>query len=140
MSGKPFKADEIDIRVGQLISTFRRQQGMTQKDLARAVGVTFQQIQKYETAGNRLSLSQFYKILTVLQVSFSGFFTELGNSALYDEPMRRAIDRMCLLPADDRKLIYSMISRLSSFAGITVVRTRKKNTGLPRKYLNAADK
>lgn len=135
MSGKPFHPDEIDIRAGQLIATFRQQQGLSQKDLANQLGITSQQIQKYETAGNRISISRFYKILQVLQVSFSGFFTELGNSALYDEPMRRAIDRLWRLPANDQKLIYAMIDRLWSDVNKAVVPQKKKFTGLPRKFL-----
>ena len=135
MSGKPFHPDEIDIRAGQLIATFRLQQGLSQKALANAIGVTFQQIQKYETAGNRISLSRFYKILKVLGLSFAGVFPELGNGDLYDEAMRRAINRLWRLPPNDRKLIYGIIERLGVGLSKAAPRTQKQYTGLPRKFL-----
>lgn len=48
-------ADEIDIHVGKRLRRRRRLLGLTQQDLAGQVGVRFQQIQKYECAGNRTS-------------------------------------------------------------------------------------
>jgi len=114
MAGKPFKPDEIDVYIGQTIAKLRRRQGLSQKDLAAALGVTFQQIQKYETAGNRISASSLYKILKKLDVSFGAVFTELGTGVLYDAKMRHAINALWLLSDDDKKIAYKLIERLGN--------------------------
>ena len=48
MSGKPFPPNAIDEHIGQRMQLRRTMMGMSQKDLAKLCGVTFQQIQKYE--------------------------------------------------------------------------------------------
>ena len=58
----------------------RTMMGMSLKDLAVACGVTFQQVQKYETADNRVSASRLFEIGLALQTPVSFFFTGLpGN-------------------------------------------------------------
>ena len=51
--------------------------GMTQGDLARALGISYQQLQKYETAGNRVSAGRLYEIAQALSVEMSYFFKDL---------------------------------------------------------------
>jgi transcriptional regulator with XRE-family HTH domain len=46
---------------------------MTQGDLARALGISYQQLQKYETAGNRVSAGHLYEIAQALSVEMSYF-------------------------------------------------------------------
>jgi len=58
----------------------RNMMGFSQKDLAKRCGVTFQQIQKYETAGNRISASRLFDVAGVLETPVSFFFSGLpGN-------------------------------------------------------------
>lgn len=59
----------VDIAVGARIKLMRSSRGMTQTDLAKACGITFQQIQKYETAANRISISRLFQIADGLQVT-----------------------------------------------------------------------
>lgn len=66
----------VDVLVGQKIRQRRWMIGMTQKQLAAAVGVKFQQIQKYETGKNRVSASRLFEISMTLDVSISFFFQE----------------------------------------------------------------
>lgn len=54
---------------------------LSQKDLGKAVGLTFQQIQKYESATNRLSAAMMVRIAAALKVDVQYFFDELPNSA-----------------------------------------------------------
>lgn len=70
--------DPIDIAVGAKIRLRRKQLGISQKTLADAVGVTFQQVQKYENGANRVSASSLARIAKTLQTPIAEFF---GNEA-----------------------------------------------------------
>ena len=61
--------DPIDVHVGLRIRTIRRERNMTQDDLARSLGITFQQIQKYERGSNRVSASMLVKAARMLGCS-----------------------------------------------------------------------
>ena len=77
MSGKPFKPNSIDEHIGQRMQLRRIMMGMSQKDLAKICGVTFQQIQKYESAGNRISASRLFELSGALETPVSFFFAGL---------------------------------------------------------------
>ena len=66
----------IDVRVGENIRRRRTQLRMTQQHLASAIGVTFQQAQKYENAQNRISAGRLYAVSKVLDVPVALFFAE----------------------------------------------------------------
>ncbi len=70
--------DPIDVHVGQRIRLRRNPVGMTQEQLASAVGVTFQQEQKYERGFSRVSASRLYDIGHVLSVPISFFFQDVN--------------------------------------------------------------
>ena len=65
---------EIDIRIGQKIAERRAQLGMTQTQVADRIGTTFQQVQKYEKAQDRVAASRLYRLHEVLEVPVSYFF------------------------------------------------------------------
>lgn len=67
----------VDRHVGERIRMRRALVGMTQEDLAKALGISYQQLQKYETAGNRVSAGRLYEIAQVLGVEMSYFFEDL---------------------------------------------------------------
>ena len=80
MSGKPFRPTSVDEHIGQRVQLRRTMMGLSQKDLAKICGVTFQQIQKYETAGNRISASRLFELSTALETPVSCVFMGLpGN-------------------------------------------------------------
>ena len=64
----------VDVHVGKRIRHRRWMVGMTQQQLGEAVGIKFQQIQKYETGMNRVSASRLWDIADALDVSVSFFF------------------------------------------------------------------
>lgn len=70
----------IDLHVGKRLRLRRTLFGLTQIDLAKHVGVSFQQIQKYEVGSNRVSASRLWLIAQVLNVDVSYFFEELMQS------------------------------------------------------------
>lgn len=89
MSGIETMSDDVDILVGRALRRRRRLLGLTQLQVAEAVGVRFQQIQKYECAGNRISVSMLWKLACVLDVDVGYFFASArrpGESAA--EPVR----------------------------------------------------
>ena len=76
----------IDMAVGARIRLTRKARGVSQQALAEAVGLTFQQIQKYESGANRVSASKLAEIAAFLQVSVSELFgTDAAASGLTDE-------------------------------------------------------
>ena len=77
MSGKPYTPNAIDEHIGQRMQLRRVMMGLSQKDLAKLCGVTFQQIQKYECAGNRISASRLFELSAALDTPVSFFFAGL---------------------------------------------------------------
>lgn len=72
------EANPIDVHVGKRIRVRRTILGMSQETLADALGITFQQVQKYEKGINRVSASRLYEVAQVLGASISFFFDEYG--------------------------------------------------------------
>jgi transcriptional regulator with XRE-family HTH domain len=70
----PKKPDAIDVEVGQRIRIQRLQSGLSQTVLAEGIGITFQQVQKYEKGVNRVGASRLTKIAKVLGVPVTTFF------------------------------------------------------------------
>lgn len=64
----------IDAHVGSQVKLRRAVVGMTQTDLANRLGITFQQVQKYENGANRISASRLYLIAKILNVPLESFF------------------------------------------------------------------
>jgi transcriptional regulator with XRE-family HTH domain len=68
------KPDLIDVEVGQRIRIQRLAAGLSQSELAERIGVTFQQVQKYEKGMNRVGAGRLTKIARVLNVPIGSFF------------------------------------------------------------------
>lgn len=69
--------DPVDVHVGSRIRIRRLLIGMNQETLASALGLTFQQVQKYEGGANRVSASRLSQIAEVLGVPISYFFSDI---------------------------------------------------------------
>jgi len=69
----------VDRHVGRRVCEKRISLGYNQSDLGRALGLTFQQIQKYEKGTNRISASKLYDISRFFKVDVSYFFLGLGG-------------------------------------------------------------
>ncbi len=70
--------DNLDEHLGKRLFQRRRFMGLTQQQLGEAVGVRFQQIQKYECGANRISAARLWQIARALQTSVDYFFDGLG--------------------------------------------------------------
>jgi transcriptional regulator with XRE-family HTH domain len=73
------KPHPVDVHVGKQLQARRILCGMTQIELARQLGITFQQLQKYETGANRVSASRLWETAKVLDTPVSYFFEGLDG-------------------------------------------------------------
>ena len=69
----------IDIHVGLQVRLRRKELKISQEKLAESLGLTFQQVQKYERGSNRISASKLYEIARTLRVSIAWFFEGLSD-------------------------------------------------------------
>lgn len=66
--------DEVDFMVGRQLRRRRRLMGLTQQELGAACGISFQQVQKYECANNRMSVATLWRFACALEVDIGYFF------------------------------------------------------------------
>jgi transcriptional regulator with XRE-family HTH domain len=69
--------DPVDIHVGARLRLRRKELGLSQHDVAQALGLTFQQVQKYEGGANRISASKLHGASMFLKVPVAFFFEGL---------------------------------------------------------------
>ncbi|ESX49038.1 helix-turn-helix domain-containing protein [Mesorhizobium sp. C416B] len=120
----PHPADQY---VGRQIAAVRVQSDVSQAQLARSIGISFQQLQKYENARNRVSASMLYEIASSLGVPVGRFFEGLpGNETDREAPLpvderinfiasaegRRLIERLVHLHPRVRGRVSSLIAAL----------------------------
>src|SRR3984893_3074293 len=82
---KPRKPDSTDIAIGQRIKVERLARRMSQSELAEKIGVTFQQVQKYEKGLNRVGAGRLNRIAEVLGIPVRAFFETNASATLKDE-------------------------------------------------------
>ena len=75
--GKRGRSNSIDAHVGSRVRMRRTLLGLSQEKLGEALGLTFQQVQKYERGANRIGASRLYQISRVLDVPVSFFYDEM---------------------------------------------------------------
>ncbi|HEX8233754.1 MAG TPA: helix-turn-helix transcriptional regulator [Caulobacteraceae bacterium] len=75
----PRSPNPVDAHVGSRIRMRRKMQGISQEKLADALGLTFQQVQKYERGSNRVSASKLYQVARFLGTPVSYFFEGLAD-------------------------------------------------------------
>lgn len=77
MAGK--RANQTDVAVGQRIRVFRKDANLSQTTLANQIGVTFQQVQKYENGTNRVGAGRLAQIAHALDIPVTAFFDGLAR-------------------------------------------------------------
>jgi transcriptional regulator with XRE-family HTH domain len=103
----------IDVYVGKKIRFKRKMLGLTQSHVSEALGLSFQQVQKYESGENRVSASMLYEISQVLNTNVNYFFEGYDATAEY-------------VPCDNNVSDKDAFDLLSSFSNIDNERLRKK--------------
>lgn len=81
------RSHPVDVHVGVRLRQRRTLLGMSQSKIGTAVGLTFQQVQKYERGSNRIGSSRLFEFAKVLDVPVSYFFDEMPANALAGRPM-----------------------------------------------------
>lgn len=111
----------IDISIGAKIRSRRHILGMSQSDLADKVGVTFQQIQKYEKGQNKVMASRLFELSQILDTNINYFFedcsncnnTKIDSSALQEEQVEFTYEEDELEPIEKESIkllkIYNKI-------------------------------
>ncbi len=72
------RTSPVDLHVGARVRQRRVLLGMTQTDLANVLGLTFQQVQKYENGKNRVSASRLFELARVFDVPIEHFFEDMA--------------------------------------------------------------
>ena len=119
----------VDVHVGKRIRHRRWMNGTTQQQLAEAVGIKFQQIQKYETGMNRVSASRLWDIAHVLGVPVSFFFEgldvdsqikpkvgDLPGDILTDKEALELLRSYYAIPENQRRRLFDLARVLSEAA------------------------
>ncbi len=116
----------VDVHVGKRVRHRRWLTGMTQQQLAEAVGIKFQQIQKYETGMNRVSASRLWDIAHSLGVPVSYFFEGLENTGkvdpglpgdlLADKEALELVRSYYAIPEQQRRRLFDLARVLSDAA------------------------
>ena len=73
--------NDMDVHVGQRLRVRRSLLGLSQEKLAESIGLTFQQIQKYERGTNRISAGRLFDMSKVLDVPVGYFFEQYGKTS-----------------------------------------------------------
>jgi len=92
-----------DLHIGQRLRHRRWLLGMTQQDLAKAIGVRFQQIQKYESGANRISAARLFDLANALSVPVAFFYVGLGETNRSSDS--RSVDESALLQKETMDLV-----------------------------------
>lgn len=71
------KATNCDKKIGEVLKFLRKLKGVSQASIAKQIGVSFQQVQKYENGKNRISASNLYKICQILEVNIAEFYEQV---------------------------------------------------------------
>ena len=119
----------IDVHVGNRIRLRRKLINMTQEQLASSLGITFQQVQKYERGSNRVSASRLFQIGEILDVTVTFFFDdwddqpvgkEAGTSLFRDEKSVSLVSHFDRITDEKvRDQLVGLVRSLSEEAGDT---------------------
>ena len=85
-TGKPHP---VDVHVGRRVRMRRTLLGMTQTSLGEAIGLSFQQVQKYENGKNRIGSSRLFDLSRVLDVPVESFFEDMSAEVAAISPAQK---------------------------------------------------
>lgn len=80
MIGSNKKPEATDIHIGRRVQERRKQLGLSQEKLGEQLGITFQQVQKYEKGTNRIGAGRLFSISEILDAPIGFFFQGLQNT------------------------------------------------------------
>lgn len=116
VSSKKGKPNPVDIHVGQRLRMRRSLLGLSQEKLSEAIGLTFQQVQKYERGTNRISASRLYQFSKILDVPVTYFFDNIAGNG------KTAANKLSYGLSDNEQDAFSGEDVLSNKETIELVR------------------
>jgi transcriptional regulator with XRE-family HTH domain len=131
----PRGPNPIDIHVGSRVRLRRQLLKMSQEKLGEELGVTFQQVQKYERGANRVGASRLYRLSRVLDVPVQYFFEGMGEKS--------AVTGMA--EDDQTPIVYDFIQSsdgvalAEAFSRIRDIKVRRRILELVRTLATEAD-
>ena len=116
--------DLHDAKIGKLIRVHRIAKRMSQEELGKHLGVTFQQVQKYEKGANKVSAARLLRIATVMKVPVVTFYGTVKGATMGNSPLEllSRSDAFKLAEAFDRissrrvrKSVVALVQKLAEF-------------------------
>lgn len=89
----------VDVYVGRRVKTLRVLRGMSQEELGKRVGLTFQQIQKYERGANRMGASRLWEFSSILGIPVEWFFEGVEGRSKPNDPLQTKRETLVLVRA-----------------------------------------
>lgn len=128
--------DPIDVHVAHRLRRARLAKGLTQETLGEVAGVSFQQIQKYERAVNRIAPSRLYRFAEVLGIAPGWFFEEvdgtIGTAEETEDPLAglsgaglKLARQATVLPIDVQRRLLDLATTLAEGERSDVVSSQK---------------
>jgi transcriptional regulator with XRE-family HTH domain len=121
--------DHVDIEVGQRIRIYRKARGLSQTTLADQLGVTFQQVQRYENGTSRIGAGRLMRIAHVLGVPIAALLGVNDTTTIKSSERRKVFSSLKLLTVssalrllrsyervNDRKIRRSIVNLVESIA------------------------
>jgi transcriptional regulator with XRE-family HTH domain len=117
-------AHPVDVHVGRKLKQIRTMRRYSQTDVAQRLGLSFQQIQKYEIGSNRIAASRLFELAQIFDVSPAYFFDGLYDAANSNE--KRSDSGMEIVNAlaaiQDEKVKSRIVTFIEDISGMTVAR------------------
>jgi len=131
----PGKPHPVDIHVGSRVRLRRTLLGLSQEKLGEAIGLTFQQIQKYERGANRIGSSRLYDLSRVLDVPISFFYDDMNDDLREGRPVTAGTSEEDADPLTRRETL----ELVRAYYRVTNESVRKRLFELTKSLANAAD-
>jgi transcriptional regulator with XRE-family HTH domain len=128
----PKRPSSIDIVVGSNIRIWRMARGLSQAQLAHRLGITFQQVQKYEVGANRVGTGRLVKIAAILGVPVAALLQGANGSDPTRSLLSLVADRRSFRLADafaaitDRAARLSIVNLVEKIAAAVAQRQRRR--------------
>jgi transcriptional regulator with XRE-family HTH domain len=124
-----------DVQIGRAVRSHREERGISQQVLARKIGVSFQQLQKYESGSNRISAGRLAQIAQALSAPMNAFFAKATQTPTFEKGLSEADLELLEFQrsAEGRELLLA-------FQSIRHRGTRRRIIHLVRTVADARDK
>lgn len=114
----------VDVHVGRKLKQIRTLRRYSQTDVAQRLGLSFQQIQKYEIGSNRIAASRLFELTQIFEVSPAYFFEGLDEGTKSDKKPRDAGMEIvnALASIKDETVKSRIVTFIEDVSGVTVAR------------------